>query len=276
MKQTFSSNQEVCHVWASQSQDCGNAGNISFSGDVIYSYSTVMGRIMGDVVLLNRSHYSVTTSTHQGLMAAAVGHLKSFNVVSCTPNHEKNVVDYAKRIKDSFGCYFRAKSRKHLIFDENHELYRELLEYCKHFKISPPNVKGCILAVTDNAVELQKKRYDKENRQEKATIKNDVEAAKLDWLACKSNNTFVTVGGKSYYFDGVLLRANGTEVETSGGAKVPLKEARILYKAIKAGKPVHGFKVGYYTVTSLNGSLKIGCHTISLKEVDRFAKAMNW
>ena len=38
MKTVFSSHSEVAHVWASQSQQHGTAGNISFNGASILSY----------------------------------------------------------------------------------------------------------------------------------------------------------------------------------------------------------------------------------------------
>ena len=60
------------------------------------------------------------------------------------------------------------------------------------------------------------------------------------------------------------------------GANVPVKEAKILYLRIKAGKDVKGFKIGYYTVISINGTLKIGCHNIEKNEMDRLAKMMGW
>ncbi|KKM60309.1 hypothetical protein LCGC14_1543200, partial [marine sediment metagenome] len=49
-----------------------------------------------------------------------------------------------------------------------------------------------------------------------------------------------------------------------------------LYNAIKAGKGVAGFKIGYYTVDSMNGALKIGCHDIPRKEIDRLALSLGW
>lgn len=63
---------------------------------------------------------------------------------------------------------------------------------------------------------------------------------------------------------------------TSKNAYVPLKSAKILFDVIQAGKNVVGHKIGYYTVNAINGTLKIGCHDISMKEVNLFAESMNW
>jgi len=48
---------------------------------------------------------------------------------------------------------------------------------------------------------------------------------------------------------------------------VPIKEATILYKMIKAGKDIKGYKIDKYTVISINGTLKIGCHNINRANV---------
>ena len=76
----------------------------------------------------------------------------------------------------------------------------------------------------------------------------------------------------------VYLRYNeaGEEIETSMSASAPAREAKILYERIKAGKDVKGFKIGYYTVISSNGKLKIGCHEIEREEIERIAKLMDW
>jgi hypothetical protein len=65
------------------------------------------------------------------------------------------------------------------------------------------------------------------------------------------------------------LRIKGAAVETSRGAVVSCRAARILWAAIKAGREVVGMVVDGYTVSALNGVLKIGCHTIDRAEVER-------
>ena len=279
MKTVFSSNQEFCHVWASQNQDYGKAGNISFRQGVIRSYSTSMGRIIENVVLLNYRKYSVTTSAHQSIISQAVSHLKKFYVESIEPDHEVNVAGYVDRIKDTFGQYFRARSRKAWIFESNHELHKELIDYANHFNVNyPASVSHYVLAETSAAAQAQKGRHEEKQRQERRAAKSAIEDAEIAWFNNVSNRTSVEVAGKTYQFSQILLRFNKLpgEVQTSHGAKVPSKDAKILYKRIKAGKPVHGFKIGFYTVTGLNGTLRIGCHNISQTEIDRFAAVMKW
>ena len=63
---------------------------------------------------------------------------------------------------------------------------------------------------------------------------------------------------------------------TSMGARVEFREGRILFDRIMAGKPVHGHRIGHYTVNSYNGGLKIGCHNISRNEITRFCRSVGW
>jgi hypothetical protein len=72
------------------------------------------------------------------------------------------------------------------------------------------------------------------------------------------------------------MRIEDDRVVTSRNADVPVREAKILWERMKAGKPVHGEKVGYYTVTSWNGELVIGCHHIKREVVDYFVELYNW
>jgi len=72
------------------------------------------------------------------------------------------------------------------------------------------------------------------------------------------------------------LREKEDEAQTSHGAIVPLREAKLLYGMIEAGKPIVGHRIGFYTVISINGVLTIGCHKIEREEIKRFASVMGW
>ena len=67
--------------------------------------------------------------------------------------------------------------------------------------------------------------------------------------------------------DYLRLSKNGKGVETSQGVSVPTKEAKLLYLAILAKKDISGWRIGHYTVNSLNGNLTIGCHKINIKSM---------
>lgn len=276
MKTVFT-NEECCHVWASQSQGEGRSGSISFNRGILYSYAAKIARIDGSVVLLADRKWSVTTSSHQGLAWSATSHMKHFHVSSVMCNHEENFRNYFAKIKGTHDSYFRARNRKESILRDNNAIHAEMLEYAKHFKVKYPDKAFGMTSIgafvlSENGLGIQKERFDAERKEALALI----EQAEIEWITGKSNTIAVNSNGKRFEFSCTRLRLSGNEIETSRHARVPQKEARVLYKAIKAGKPVHGMKVGMYTVNGCNGDLTVGCHTIPRHEVDRLAVSLNW
>ena len=107
MRRVFQNNAEVCHKWASQSQEVGRAGNISFDGRVIYSYGHwPMASFDADdpgVVLFRDGSYSSSTGQHQSLVSQAISHCKVFTVVSgCNGgriDHAVNIQNYSDNMR---------------------------------------------------------------------------------------------------------------------------------------------------------------------------------
>lgn len=76
--------------------------------------------------------------------------------------------------------------------------------------------------------------------------------------------------------ENAMLRAEGQQVATSNGARVGFEAAKILLSAIRAGKDIKGMNVDGYTVIGINGVLKVGCHTITREEINRFSITQGW
>lgn len=73
----MASRSDVCHNWAHQLKAHLSGGNIHFSGDKLYSYSTVIGQVINVgndklIYLLNDKTYSSSTSKHQSYMQSAI------------------------------------------------------------------------------------------------------------------------------------------------------------------------------------------------------------
>jgi hypothetical protein len=85
MKTVFTS-REIAHIWANSGAPHGRSpGNLSFDGDAIKSYATVIGRRIrhgGKVAyVLDRASFSVSTSKSQGRVACAIPETeKVFNI----------------------------------------------------------------------------------------------------------------------------------------------------------------------------------------------------
>ena len=104
----------------------------------------------------------------------------------------------------------------------------------------------------------------------RANTKDGIMKAKL-----KSNGKSTTM-----YFKPEIRLLD--EIETSRGAIVPLDHARVFFNAIKRfeknpNECKSHFRVGHFTLDKLTEKgAKIGCHLLEWKEINRFAKTMNW
>lgn len=84
MKSVFRS-EEIAHIWANEGAPYGRSpGNVSFDGDAIKSYGTVIARRIrhkGKIAyVMDRAGFSITTSAAQGRIDAAIHHEKVFTI----------------------------------------------------------------------------------------------------------------------------------------------------------------------------------------------------
>jgi len=281
MKTVFSENSAVAHLWASQAQENArnSQNNFYFNGLTIYSYGGhfPIARIYNkdnNIVFMTTHTYSNTTAKHICEVRYAINHKTVFNVpVVCicgSYDHKENVVAYLNTIEKLINKQKNARK-----YDYTREIagqLRELKGYVSLFKLSflltKPEKE--LLKVTDvkelfegyNFTELREKRRKAETAKQREAKKK----ALYSWLGYKL----------PYKENKIYLRISGENIETSRSASVPIREAEILYKRIKAGKDVKGFKIGYYTVIGINGVLKIGCHEIDREEIERIATLLKW
>lgn len=298
MKKVFS-NDEIFHIFAKQSQSEGrnSQGNIFFRDNKIYSYGYhfCMGVILeGGTILINERGYSNTTAKHVHHLKWATNHMKQ---VFCPyPGDLNGNLEYwAEEIRDIQRSISKPRVRQTTIEKGNlgiasivekankwaeaintdlNSLF--LSEDLRPYWNAAVNQDFSKLSEDLKALAIEKEKREKE-RQERARI--ELLEKKEAWLNGEDVNL--------WQYPEPLLRLNHTYeretdgytkpiVETSKGAKVSLKAAKVLFDLIQSGKDIKGFDIDGYTVISLNGVLTIGCHKIERSEIDRFAKKMNW
>lgn len=88
---------ELCHQWAAQSRPHRKAGNISYDGPTLYSYSAAIARIHtlkaqrgeyapgAHFVLMCQEQYSKTTAAHKSAARSAVSHMPLVQVPHILP-----------------------------------------------------------------------------------------------------------------------------------------------------------------------------------------------
>lgn len=119
----------------------------------------------------------------------------------------------------------------------------------------------------EKVIEAKEKRI-KAAARAKARAQKKLHATELQKLADWKSGKLGYIGYLSTISD-VHLRITEDKVETSANASVSIESAKVLSKMIKAGRDIKGHNIDGYTVISLNGTLKIGCHSILRSEVDR-------
>ena len=141
MKRVFRNHDEVCHVWAQQTQSEGKAGNIFFEGKSIYSYRRRFEAarfVDRETVLLNSYRYSVSTAQHLSLIRQAVRHKQVFTVPSMT-DHRANVTYLIEQARDHFDKAKRARKRAEWEMGYGRATVETTRDYITKFRVSVPD-----------------------------------------------------------------------------------------------------------------------------------------
>jgi len=274
MRKVFT-NTEIVHVFAQQSQSEGRSGSMFFHDTKIYSYGYhyLLGEFIDpDTIVINNVGYSVTTSKHIGLLMSATTHIRQFFKTAT----DIDIVHSS--ITDSLKKMSTARTRKGLYLTEIYYKYTKLNEYLEYTNTKDKLGYGDAIKYKEICDIMHKLDVDKDGiLAEIADIekqKREREKAKqLEHLAEWRTHERRDVYGlpKSY----LRLSVDGESVETSKGVRIDRDKARVLYKLIKAGKDINGFKLDYYTVIGVkDNTLKIGCHDIPMTEVNTIGELL--
>lgn len=287
MRTSFKNHAEVCHIWAQQSQAEGKASRIFFDGPSIYSYGRhfEMGRfITKDIVFLTSQGYSVSTEKHKRYARNAVSHKRTFTVPSMF-NHAENVEYYMNEIEATLKKIPKSRTRTMLRISDFHAFMAQLENYKATFKREIPKelYKKCASFIKiqdklDYSETLKKCIERAAIREEQNQIKHEaMRQARLKDETEKINEWREGSYHGTLYAVPIMLRQTlDNSIQTSHGARVEINEALALYDKIKSGTPVHGLSIGGYTVTGFDGNtLTVGCHKISMQEMERMAGLLN-
>jgi hypothetical protein len=279
--------QEVMHFWANQVQDEGEAASVSFRGGRLFSYNTCIAEIVNGAVLVNAGSYSVTTSKHQSYMQRAIPHgvtvihvpYQSRGTQGLSPEWinfslhvrepaEREAAQWlvkAKRGRPGNADAYRAKA---------HDLLKSIEAYAALF--------GIVYAAPTDVSELEEAANAAHQAQLEAQKKAKAEreadqAERLEkWRNGESNYTYFEITA-------LRLSADGSEVETSRGARIPVEDAKRVWPLLKR---VHDqgaefkaglspIKLGHYNMTGFDGkTLQVGCHAIPFTEVQQIAERL--
>jgi hypothetical protein len=275
MKTVFSNAQDCVHAFAQRETPQGKASSIFFHGDKIYSYGYhyLLAEFIDDnTIVINDRGYSSSTSKHISYVRSGTKQYKQFFTTTCDINlvhsqvlsledkfanarKPENYINGILSLWDSLNEYINYTKNKNIIKDYK---YKEIKKIVKAIQDQPQEYKDKLAAAKKKA-ELAKKRKEAKQIKETLTKFYNYEV-----------NSF-RIGDTDY----LRLSRDGECVETSQYVKVSVDEARTLYKAICNGIDIRGHRISNYTVNSINGTLKIGCHNINMESVHKVGKLIN-
>jgi hypothetical protein len=288
---TVVNSSEVFHLWAHQTQETARNGrdSASFTGRLAYSYQTPIGAIVSNsrgeaAFLVSTRSYSPTTGKHLSHLRQSIPNgalvfyvqevgYGGYNRHGFTPTDE--LARYVQRIAASELSAKRARTHTDMHLRDAATYAEEATRFAEFFGL------GAFDAATVKRLKeeaLQAAARVEAARREEAKRAAEQNAAYLSealpkWRAHEVHGLRYGVSDTDF----LRLSTDTDIVETSRGARVPVRDAHVLYLAWTNGKHVEGFHAGPFTVHKATPKgIQIGCHYIARTEADTFAAAMGW
>lgn len=259
---TIKNNSDLVHAFAQRQSISGRCGNLFYERNKIYSYGYhyLLGEFYDNqnetFILINDKGYSSSTAKHISLLKQATKHYKQYLT------SEVNL--YQVKIKiEALNNKLKKAKKPYLYVPQILETYNKFLnnpfsiDFSDNNYIYIKNIVDGLPDVADVLENIKKIEAKKADAQQKKLLKQIEKFYNYEIDYLKIEN------------DLLRISKDGLFVETSQRVRIPISEAKQLYKAIIKGEDVKGYKIGSFKVDSLNGSLKVGCHNISMDEVHR-------
>lgn len=284
---------QVAHLWANQHQDEARTptGNLYFWKDTIFSYGNhfPIGKHVTNergerATLFTTRGYSNTTSKHLSIVRQAARHL---NLIYChNPNnsHNDNIDQWIRLAEQEASNLVRAKKPEKYL-NEIEYIKQQVQKYFDFFGLNIDQFSTLkkVINIGDKAEYLQYSEAKSLLLEQEAKAEAKRKAAKhkkdlKDWRAFKLNRLYIHDGNDYLRFNTDKLR-----VETSQGIEIPEKTAKTFYKAILRSLKNGGcddncdLKILNFDVKSIDKKqIVIGCHTITIKEIESLVKLLQW
>jgi hypothetical protein len=305
----------VAHLWFHQVQDSArnSCRSFFFRGSVIYSWgehfpiARLVQRRNKTAVLFTDRTSSSSTSGHMSTVRSAIPERTTvFHVLNPSKQrypglsrygggyfddaepdaqtHAENIANYVSRLTTAIDKAGRARSSHAKSWQTRgaKSLRQEVIAYAEFFKLKLPKLPE---VPNISAVQLRKmderQKWLEETRAERVAKKYA-----RDFERWRNGESVTLPRSRRWRYKSSIptmlrLTADGQEVETSLGARVPVLHAKRALKFVRqvvaSGQAYerngHTFHVGHYAVDRIepNGELVAGCHRIPFAEIERIA-----
>jgi hypothetical protein len=302
----------TAHVWAQLSQDNGRSshGNISFSGPRLFSYAALIAVILPekDVTLFAEryEHYSVTTSKHMNYarQAARTTHKITVPFIGdhYTPisanQHGANLLWLVTQFTEHTAKCKRMRDYGDYEVNQLQRLAQKAQLYAELFDLPPPafDVAATQQEIIEHHAKLAAKRADPKyaaKREKERARRAELELTKNvraieRWRSGEDNYLQWDAGGRRNNWRNrqsaptlMRLSRDGTEIETSLGARFPTEHGKRAFRLIQQCRAAaqswqrngHTIHLGNFALDRIepNGNVKAGCHTVAWEEIERMA-----
>jgi hypothetical protein len=281
MRKCLSNSSEVFHYWANQVQTEGYSGNVSFKGTDLYSYRACIGKIFPDCVAITSRSYSNTTSGHASSARSATHSKKVIRVPYPNGSVYDNFNCVNQTVTELFKKASTARGRKSEYIASARSQAADLNTWAQLNEIEKlpfdmsifENIDFATIAAQEKArqkIELEKRKAREIENQTANYIKLE------QWHAGTRSNYQLP------HFAETFLRVSGENVETSRGAKIPVRHAKRLWPVIKhvikSGADLNrDLKLGVYRLSKIHadGAITVGCHFIKFDQLQKMAVTLN-
>lgn len=283
MKRVFNSNSEVIHLFAQKRQSEGMTSNrnVYFEtpynsgldyGTKLYSYGShylLCEFLDANTVMINDEGYSNSTSKHISITYGATSQYKQFSKTRCNIDLVYNSVIWNKN-------KLARANKPELYINPILSLWETMNEFLewnktKKYKSNPKyrEMKSIVNALNNNNEDFKEKLKSATIKADKAQKRKDAKELKIKLVKFNAYEINSFRIGKE---DFLRVSKNGEFIETTQNVRVNIESAKMLYQLIVKGIDIKGRHIDSYTVTSINGTLKIGCHNINMDSVHRVGK----
>lgn len=262
---------EVAHVFANQTQSEARTQtkNFFFYDKNIYSYGhhfCIAKFVDENTLLFTERGYSNTTAKHINHVRHATSHINKIYCDNPTNTNTDNFNAWLSQAENNISKLKNAR-KPELYILELQRIKDKATKYAEYFGIKLPLTLENALKITEKAevleyLETKAEAIAKENKIKQTELKKEHAKNLKKWKAFEIGSLYQRNG-----FD--YLRKDSEFFQTSQGVKIPVAIGLRFYNNIVNKTIKVGDKFLDYTINEVNDKLiKIGCHTITLKEIN--------
>lgn len=307
-------NSTLVHDYAHQIHTSGKGSNLFYEGPTLYSYGQHFpichiskGKTGEEILFWNDKSYSNTTAKHQNITSRATRHMVRIDIPA--NNLDKIIYssedsefiglskvwrDEAQRLIKEMGTTGKAYAKRLNAYHELRNLETNILKFirdflCQDFTRPPVNFGffTVVREVIDSYFKSPQYTTDTAAREKRSEAAQQASNARREAQSRKWRNYNISTpeeiaewvaGTRSSVRPGendILRILPSGFIQTSQNIEMTRDQAKAIYlqlirQELKVGDQV----LTGYTVTKVNGTVKIGCHTFDTEYLLNFGKTL--